>query len=110
MVETNLCDKIVLVTGANHGIGAATARAFAAQGAAVFIQYLRLGGAPYHALTADHVVEAIRQRGGRAESWEADLADPAVIPQLFDRAEAAFGPVEVLVNNAAHWEPTPSFP
>lgn len=38
------------------------------------------------------------------EAWEADLADPKSIPEIFDRAEAAFGPVEILVNNATHSE------
>jgi 3-oxoacyl-[acyl-carrier protein] reductase len=42
MIDTGLYGKVVLVTGANHGIGAATARAFAAQGTSVLIQYLRL--------------------------------------------------------------------
>ena len=42
--------------------------------------------------------------GGRAESWEADLSVPENIPCIFDRAEAAFGPVDILVNNAAYWE------
>ena len=42
MINTSLADKVVLITGANHGIGAATAKAFAAEGAAVFISYLRL--------------------------------------------------------------------
>ena len=65
------------------------------------------GEALYYALqthTAEAVVQAIRQQGGRAEAWETDLGDPAVVPQLFDRAEKAFGPVEVLVNNAAHFK------
>ncbi len=120
MIDTGLSRKVVLVTGANHGIGAATARAFADEGALVFIQYLRLpdagvaeegeppapGEAMYRAqraVSADEVVRAIRDQGGRAEAWEADLADAATVPLLFDRAEDAFGPVDVLVNNAAHW-------
>ncbi len=122
MIDPGLKDKIVLITGGNNpqGIGAATAKAFAAQGAAVFIHYYRQGTPSVEAgalekrqdygwgwysaaqtLAADNVVEAIRSSGGRAEAWEADLADAVVVPQLFDRAEKAFGPVEVLINNAA---------
>ncbi len=125
MIDTQLQDKVVIVTGANnpHGIGASVARAFAAQGAKVFITYLCMSpedfgisaeqaqqadapGLPlYYALqtqSAGEIVQAIRESGGQAQAWEADLADPRVIPRLFDRAEAAFGPVDVLVNNAAY--------
>lgn len=127
MKETGLKDKVALVTGANHGIGAATAQALAGEGAAVFITYLRLhqqnatrsragadeeesipGEALYHtrqAMSADHVVQAIRERGGRVAAWEADRTDPTTIPELFDRVEAALGPVDVLVNNAAYCVP-----
>lgn len=118
MIDPKLRDKVVLVTGANHGIGAATARLFAAQGAAVFLTFLRLPPAPpgeprlpgrafylaQQAKAADEVARAIREGGGRAATWEADLADPATVPALFDRAEATVGPVDVLVNNAAHCE------
>ncbi len=121
MIDTGLKDKVVIVTGGNNpkGIGAATAKAFAEEGARVFIHYFRAKREPakdvsgistpgaewYYAaqtMSAEKVVEEIRAQGGRAEAWEADLADPAVPPQLFDRAEQAFGPVQVLVNNAAH--------
>jgi len=123
MIDTGLKNRVVLVTGGNHGIGAATAKAFAAQGAKVFINYLRSSPEDYgiseeeanqasktgpalyrarQAMPADWVVQEIRDKGGQAEAWEADLADPATIPQLFDRAEETFDPVEVLVNNAAH--------
>lgn len=53
--------------------------------------------------SADEVVQAVHKQGGRASSWEANLADPANIPELFDRVEQEFGPVDVLVNNAADY-------
>ena len=117
MIDTGLKGKAALVTGANNprGIGAAIARALGAQGCRIFLTSLREparpGGRPevpgeelvrrLNALPADEVVDAIRKSGVAADSFEADLADPAVIPVLLDRAEAAVGPVDVLVNNAA---------
>lgn len=106
MKDSGLQGRIALVTGANHGIGAATARALATAGCAVFVQFLRIRpidapGATQRMQDATQVVSEIRSAGGRAESWEADLAVPANVPALFDRAEAAFGPVEIVVNNAA---------
>jgi 3-oxoacyl-[acyl-carrier protein] reductase len=117
MLDTGLDKRVALVTGGNQGIGAAAARALAEQGAAVFITYLRLGpddpgvqaipGIPDYARerarTADAVVAAIQARGGKAAAWEADLADAEVATALLDRAEAALGPVEILVNNADAW-------
>lgn len=117
MIDTKLKGKIALITGANHGIGAATAKAFAKEGASVFITYLRLEsssttktdntpGESYYRKQqtngADEVLEEIRLVGGKAEAWEADLANPTVIPELFDRIEKTVGPVDILVNNAAY--------
>ncbi|MBC7812641.1 MAG: SDR family oxidoreductase [Burkholderiales bacterium] len=119
MIDPRLQGKIALVTGANHGIGAAIAKALAAQGAKVFVTYLRSNDAIVgdssseageaffareQAANADAVVSAIREAGGTADSAEVDLSNPADIPALFDGVEAAFGPLDVLVNNAASWQ------
>jgi len=108
--------RVALVTGANHGIGAATAKALAARGTGVLCAYFRhehLGGlqdpalpAAYRATRmarADNVAQSIRAAGGRATALEADLSDPASVPHLFDVAEAELGPVSILVNNASGW-------
>ncbi len=125
MLDVGLKNKVVLITGVNnpHGIGAATAAAFAAEGAAVFATYLRLptgetptdvpGEAYYrlqNAKTGNEVTQTIRRLGGRIETCEADLSDPAVIPRLFDQAEAAIGPVDILINNAARCDPDTFLP
>ena len=128
MIDPQLENRVALVTGANNprGIGASIARALAAQGVKVFITYKRLhddaltetpatepGLAMYaqgRAQDASEVIEAIRSAGGSAEAIEADMSHPEMIPTLFDAAEAVFGPVEILVNNAAHWEPDTFLP
>jgi 3-oxoacyl-[acyl-carrier protein] reductase len=102
-----------IVTGANHGIGAATAVALARQGCSVLCSYLRLAdpddpGTPqayrdHRAGSADEVVARIEAEGGRALAVEADLSDPAKPGVLFDAAEQRLGPVDILVNNATGW-------
>jgi 3-oxoacyl-[acyl-carrier protein] reductase len=109
----DLRSHVALVTGANHGIGASTARTLAAAGAHVLITYLCLEGEidmrlpdayrQHRSSNADHLVAAIRAAGGHAVAMEADLAQPTTVERLFDLAEAELGPVDILVNNASGW-------
>lgn len=120
MIDPKLRNKIVLISGANHGIGAAAAEAFAAQGANVFITYYRSacqyseeelnkakksgvgGDVLYRAKqqkSAQPLVEKINSSGGIAFAHEFDLSDLNNIPELFDLCEEKLGPVDILVNN-----------
>jgi 3-oxoacyl-[acyl-carrier protein] reductase len=101
-----------IVTGANHGIGAATAQTLARAGCAVLCTYLRVAdpedpGTPrayrdYRARDAAAVTARIADEGGTA-AVEADLSDPAAPARLFNAAEERLGPVDILVNNATGW-------
>ncbi len=125
MIDPGIENKTVLITGANNpfGIGAGTARAFAVQGAKVFLTYLRESPKMYgvseeeakkattpsdafgryqNSQNADQVISEIRAIGGEVNAIEMDLARAEQIPSLFDTVEEAFGQVDILVNNAAH--------
>ncbi len=91
---TRLANKVALVTGGSRGIGAAVAKRLAAEGASVAITYARDGAA------AAAVVDAIEKRGGRAIAIQADAADNAAVTRAVGQTAAAFGGIDVLVNNA----------
>src|SRR6266567_1562766 len=104
---------VAIVTGANHGIGAATAAELADRGVAVLATYLRLDEAPGPGIPAAYreqraaggsgLADRINAVGGVVRTVEADLADPASVPSLFDQAERDLGPVDILVHNASGW-------
>ena len=87
-------DKVVLVTGAGRGIGAAIARAFAGEGAMVVINYLK------DAASAEAVAAECKQLGGDGWALQADVGDGAAVAAMVAQVAAEFGRIDVLVNNA----------
>lgn len=89
---SRLAGRVAIVTGAGRGIGVAYAKALAGEGAKVAV---------CDVLDPDNTVNIIRQQGGEAVGFRTDVTDPAAVQAMVDGAIAAFGKVDILVNNAA---------
>ena len=90
----DLRNKVALVTGASRGIGAATARLLAANGAGVAVNYVTRPD------RAEQVVREIQSAGGRALAIQADVSAPAQVQRMVEHVVKELGRLDVLVNNA----------
>ena len=85
--------EVILITGASQGLGRQFARVLSAHGAAVVL-------AARQAAKLKNLAAEIKAKGGRAAAVQMDITDTGSIGKTLDAAEAAFGPVTVLINNA----------
>ncbi|KOR81713.1 short-chain dehydrogenase [Bacillus sp. FJAT-21352] len=95
--------KVAVITGASRGIGAATAKLFAENGAKVVVNYAN------STESAQQIVEAIRVKGGEAIAVQADVRNEEQMSTLVDQAISQFGKVDILVSNAAIQFPLKAF-
>src|SRR6266568_6507549 len=101
MKNGKLTGKVAIVTGASKGIGAGIAKDFAAEGAAVVVNYASAKG------DADRVIDEIAKRGGKAIAVQANVAKKAEVERLFAATKKAFGKIDILVNNAGVYDWSP---
>jgi 3-oxoacyl-[acyl-carrier protein] reductase len=92
--------RVSLVTGAGSGIGRAIAEKLAREGERVVVNDLEEA-------SAEEVVAGIEESGGEATSVPGDVSDPEDVRRMVERAREAFGPIEVLVNNAGYGQQKP---
>jgi 3-oxoacyl-[acyl-carrier protein] reductase len=98
---SKLKNKVAVVTGASKGIGAGIAKALAAEGASVVVNY------DSSKEGADRVVAEIAEKGGKAVAVQGDVAKAADVQRIFAETTKAFGRLDVLVNNAGVYQFAP---
>ena len=98
MNNGKLNGKVAVVTGASKGIGAGIAKQFAAEGAAVVVNYAS------DKQGADRAVDEISKRGGKAVAVQGSVTKKDDVERLFTEAEKAFGKIDIVVNNAGVYE------
>src|SRR5256885_6944917 len=101
MSNKKLVGKVAVVTGASKGIGAGIAKALAAEGAAVVVNYVSSKEG------ADRVVAEIAGKGGKAVAVQGDVAKASDVERIFAETKKAFGRLDVLVNNAGVYQFAP---
>jgi 3-oxoacyl-[acyl-carrier protein] reductase len=97
----SMSGKVAVVTGGSRGIGAAVARKLASEGAQVAIIYRNNGKA------AESTMQAIREAGGTASAFQADVADEAAIQSTMYEVASEFGRIDLLVNAAGIFDSAP---
>ncbi|MBX7166645.1 MAG: SDR family oxidoreductase [Pirellulales bacterium] len=98
-MTVSLQGRVALVTGASRGLGAEIAKKLAERGAQVGVNYFASPA------KTERLVEAIREAGGTAEGWQADVRDPEQVAWLCAQVKQKFGPIDILVINATGPQP-----
>src|ERR1051326_2881551 len=96
-----LQNKVAVVTGASKGIGAGIAKALAAEGASVVVNYAS------SKKDADRIVAEITKSGGKAIAVQGDVSKQADVTRLFAETKKTYGKLDILVNNAGIYQFAP---